>query len=99
MRSPARSEGLIVAFVRITWFLNIIASLIYSVVASVFYSSLIQPNPADLTKFWFRLFITTVYWTITFITCLGLLVFFYYQGRKALERKTNKDTEETTGLS
>jgi len=83
-------ESFIVGFIKQIWFLNICASIIYSVAASVYFSSIIQPDPTDLTKFWFRVFITTVYWTITFITGLALLYLFLRQGRKVLKRKASQ---------
>jgi hypothetical protein len=63
---------IIVVFLKLIWFLNICASLIYSVVASIYFSSIIQPDPSDIVAFRFRISITYVYWTVTFITGLAL---------------------------
>lgn len=83
-------ESFIVGIIKQIWFLNICASLIYSVTASVYFSSIIQPNPSEMTTFRFRIFITTVYWTITFITGLALLYLFLRQGRKVVKKKASQ---------
>jgi hypothetical protein len=67
------------------WALNIFNAVNYTVVATLFHSDLIVGSqPSDQTKFWFRLFIMPLSWTVNFITALAFLFLFMNQGTKAL---------------
>ena len=76
--------ALTITLIKVIWVLNAFSALIYSIVTSIFYSSLIGPESGDQTLFWFLLFILPISWTINFTTLLALLVLFFKQGIKAL---------------
>lgn len=79
---------LLVSLIKQIWALNIFNAVIDTLVTSVYYSDLIfDTEPSDKAKFWFRLFIMPISWTVNFITALALLFLFFKLGKKASKKE------------
>lgn len=78
----------LVSLIKFLWALNIFNAVTHTIVASVYHSNLILgDHPSDHVKFWFRLLIMPLSWTVNFLTAIALLFLFMKQGAKALKKE------------
>ena len=86
---------LIIYVTMLLWALNILFSLTVSVVWGLFQSSIVQNSPDLKANSYFRIILQPVTWIIYFMTLIGLLYLFHYQGVRILKKE--KDNQESDG--
>lgn len=76
------------------WILNMFFSFSVAVIWTIFQLSIVQNDPQKRASAFFRIIMQPMTWLINFLTVLGLLYLFHYQGVREVEKRKKKELEQ-----